>query len=50
MKEYYEILGLPTNASKEDIQKSYRKLSSKVHPDKGGNEYLFKFSLSGFRL
>ena len=41
MKEYYEILGLPTNASKEDIKKSYRKLSSKVHPDKGGNEYLF---------
>ena len=41
MKEYYEILGLPMNASKEDVKKSYYKLSPKVHPDKGGNEYLF---------
>ena len=32
-KDYYEILGVPRDASKDDIQKSYRKLARKYHPD-----------------
>jgi curved DNA-binding protein len=32
-KDYYGILGVPRNASKEDIQKSYRKLARDHHPD-----------------
>ena len=31
--DYYKILGLNKNASKEDIKKSYRKLAMKYHPD-----------------
>ena len=31
---YYDILGLKTNATKEDIKKAYRKLSLKFHPDR----------------
>ncbi len=33
-KDYYAILGVPKNASSDDIKKSYRKLVLKYHPDK----------------
>jgi DnaJ-class molecular chaperone len=42
MDNYYEILGVPENASSGDIKKAYRVASLKHHPDRGGNSEKFK--------
>ncbi|MCB1672007.1 MAG: hypothetical protein R3F41_03685 [Gammaproteobacteria bacterium] len=37
-----EILGLNESASREDVNLAHRKLMQKMHPDRGGTEYLAK--------
>jgi len=39
-KEAYDVLGLPPDATDDDIRAAHRKLMMKVHPDQGGSDYL----------
>ncbi len=32
-KDYYQIIGVPRDATQDDIKRAYRKLARKYHPD-----------------
>jgi len=40
VEEAEQILGLSTNYTKKDVDLSYKRLMQKLHPDRGGNDYL----------
>ena len=47
-RDYYEVLGVPKNASDADIKKAFRTLAKKYHPDMhpGDKECEEKFTFS----
>lgn len=46
MATYYEILKVPTNASRDEIRSSYRRLARQLHPDRnaGSEETAVRFA------
>ena len=37
LPNYYELLGIPTTASNQEIKQQFRKLAKELHPDKSKN-------------
>jgi molecular chaperone DnaJ len=55
-RDYYEVLGVPKNASEDDIKKAYRKQAMKHHPDRNqgdgakGAEEKFKEAKEAYEM
>ncbi|MDB2555048.1 DnaJ domain-containing protein, partial [Porticoccaceae bacterium] len=39
-EEAYKILGLEDGASTEEVIKAHKRLMQRLHPDRGGSDYL----------
>ena len=42
MSDFYNVLGVNKNSTQDEIKKAYRKKAVEHHPDKGGDESVFK--------
>lgn len=49
-KDYYKTLGVDKGASQDEIKKAFRKLAHKHHPDKGGDEAMFKEASEAYQI
>jgi hypothetical protein len=49
-KDYYEILGANQRASRRDLDRLYRRLAARRHPDKGGTEEEMKSLNEAYRV
>jgi DnaJ-class molecular chaperone len=47
--DYYSTLGVTKNANQDDIKRAYRKLAMQHHPDRGGDEKIFKSIEEAYR-
>ena len=45
----YVLLNVRRNCTEEELKTSFKRMSKKVHPDRGGDEHLFKLLTDAFR-
>ena len=41
-QKYYDVIGVPKTATKDEVKKAFRKKAIREHPDKGGDPEKFK--------
>jgi curved DNA-binding protein CbpA len=50
MRKHYQTLGIDSDATQEEIKKSYREKSQQMHPDKGGDHQEFVQVTEAYRV
>lgn len=50
MPDLYDLLGVPQDASPDDIKKAYRRRARELHPDAGGDEERFKAVQAAYQV
>jgi len=50
MKNFYDILGVKSSATPDEIKRAYRRLASQHHPDKGGDVKQFQEIEQAYRV
>ena len=50
MSDHYKTLGVAKTSTPDEIKKSYRKLASQHHPDKGGDTAMFQKIEEAYRI
>ncbi len=38
--EAYDVLGIPASSSQQEVIKAHKRLMQRLHPDRGGSDYL----------
>jgi molecular chaperone DnaJ len=49
-RDYYEVLGISKNVTQDEIKKAYRTLAKTHHPDRGGDETVFKEIVEAYEI
>ena len=47
---YYNVLGIRNTSSTKEIKLAYYKISKEIHPDKGGDEAIFKQVVEAYKV
>ena len=45
-----ELLNVPRNCTQEEVKQAFKRLSKHAHPDRGGDEHLFKMVTAAFKM
>ena len=50
MENYYEVLGITKDATENEVKAAYRKKAALHHPDRGGDEKIFKLVSEAYKV
>ena len=48
--DFYDVLGVETDATNKEIRSAYRSMAKKYHPDKGGDPSVFELIVQAFNV